>query len=570
MAVCAGSAVAWPANGTPAGRARVNPPGATAPISIASRSDDTGGIYLAWPTYVDGSGWTVQAQRLTAAGAPWPGWPAAGRTLGTPGDGALAPQIITDAHGGILVFWSDWDDVRGTYELAAQRVLSTGVIEPSWPAGGKLLGIKVEPGEASVVPDDSGGALIGWLYRGSGALLAMRALHITSLGAVAAGWTAGGLTLATTAESERPHVATNGDGYVFVAWSDQRGPDPDIYVSRVALTGAIATGWPTRGLRICGSTGDQIMPSCVADGTGGVLVVWYDLRRGNWEPYATRINAAGTLVTGWVADGKPACGSAGSVANDIVATSDGASGIYITWSDLRAGGNNVDVYTQRMTASGGIASGWPAQALAVVSQPNEQELPASAPDGSGGLLVVWQDRRSGLPDVYLKRLTASGGTASGWPAQGAALCVQPATQWRPTVVRDNTAGGIAAWLDDRTQNADSVGIYANRRNGAGASPTDVQADDARRTAVLAAWPNPSRTRTRLQVLPSSAAPARLGVYDAAGRCVRTLVAGSLGTFEWDGTQDDGTPCSAGTYFVHARDGAPGQTLKLVRIPASPH
>lgn len=66
-------------------------------------------------------------------------------------------------------------------------------------------------------------------------------------------------------------------------------------------------------------------------------------------------------------------------------------------------------------------------------------------------------------------------------------------------------------------------------------------------------------------------PARLVVYDALGRAVRTLIddgdhpAGEFVT-EWDGRGDGGSPLSAGVYVLHLRtpSGETSRATTLVR------
>ncbi len=54
----------------------------------------------------------------------------------------------------------------------------------------------------------------------------------------------------------------------------------------------------------------------------------------------------------------------------------------------------------------------------------DQTLAACGPDGQGGVLAVWLDRRSGADlDVYVRRATANGEPADGWPENGAPACV---------------------------------------------------------------------------------------------------------------------------------------------------
>jgi photosystem II stability/assembly factor-like uncharacterized protein len=83
---------------------------------------------------------------------------------------------------------------------------------------------------------------------------------------------------------------------------------------------------------------------------------------------------------------------------------------------------------------------------------------------------------------------------------------------------------------------------------------------------LSVWPNPCRGQTtiRFSIL-VGARNSSLQIFDASGRCVKTLASGSSliahrsVLFTWDGSDDVGRPVSAGVYFCRAKAG--GQSLR---------
>jgi len=97
--------------------------------------------------------------------------------------------------------------------------------------------------------------------------------------------------------------------------------------------------------------------SMVGDGSGSSLDVWVDYRSGNLDIYAQKLNPAGT--GSWIKDGMPVCKD---VANQTSpkAVSDGSGGLIVVWEDARPG-TNKDIYAQRSTPSGrrcGPAMAW--------------------------------------------------------------------------------------------------------------------------------------------------------------------------------------------------------------------
>lgn len=160
---------------------------------------------------------------------------------------------------------------------------------------------------------------------------------------------------------------------------------------------------------------------------------------------------APSLALAWPANGVRLTGAWDAQGGPRVAN-DGAGGAYVVWTDVRdyfSGtpiGRN-DCYLQRVTAAGQIAAGWPADGLAVATGPGHQLPEALAPDGSGGVLVVFSDTRVDFGDLYLQRITAAGGVAPGWPLTGVPIAVTPGEQWAPELVGDGAGGAFLSWQD---------------------------------------------------------------------------------------------------------------------------
>ncbi len=96
-------------------------------------------------------------------------------------------------------------------------------------------------------------------------------------------------------------------------------------------------------------------------------------------------------------------------------------------------------------------------------------------------------------------------------------------------------------------------------------PAATRAVDA-----VTAWPNPSHgggTKIRLSLAKSARVNA--GVYDVAGRLVRTLQRGTLAAgaheLEWDGRTDAGREAGAGLYFIRMTADGREYGARLVRV-----
>ena len=141
---------------------------------------------------------------------------------------------------------------------------------------------------------------------------------------------------------------------------------------------------------------------------------------------------------------------------------------------------------------GWLASSTPGVAVCTAS--NLQQDPHIAATGDGGAIVAWQDRRSGTDDIYALRLTASGGLASGWVANGFGVCTATGAQSKPRLASDGASGAFVMFTDN-------LNICLQRVTGAG--------------AIAAGWPAATTLGNVLGTDPSSASVGDL-LPDGAG------------------------------------------------------
>jgi hypothetical protein len=102
------------------------------------------------------------------------------------------------------------------------------------------------------------------------------------------------------AASETSAVFELGSSYI--AWSDTRDSATsgrDIYVQKLGPDGAPL--WGANGLPTCTAARTQSLPVITADGSGGAVVVWLDMRSNTNAIYGQRISADGAMQ--WAQDG---------------------------------------------------------------------------------------------------------------------------------------------------------------------------------------------------------------------------------------------------------------------------
>lgn len=205
------------------------------------------------------------------------------------------------------------------------------------------------------------------------------------------------------------------------------------------------------------------------DSSAGVPIGCVDMRTGNPFMFqAQRLLLSGSRDASWMPDSSRLClGSMEGVEYTRIA--DGSGGAFIGWVDGRF--ELTDIYLQHFTAAGMPAEGWPSGGLPVCIAPNSQHHLSICADGSGGVLLVWEDFRGGSSDIYAIRVTAEGHVADGWQPNGTPITTASGEQGRPTLAR-SPDGVFIAWEDRRAHRST---IFITRRGVDGSTSTGWQA-----------------------------------------------------------------------------------------------
>ena len=269
------------------------------------------------------------------------------------------------------------------------------------------------------------------------------------------------VSLAAGAKSD-VFAVTDGAGGVIIVWEDERGGETDIYVQRVSADGE--TLWQFDGVAVCTAAGDQSLyhsstgttgfTPLVADGTGGVWVVWQDERAfGSHlrDVYAQRVDSEGSPLL--ATDGVAVAADVG-MEDQPTACSDGVGGVIVAWQDKNTNPVYYDIHAQRLDADGRWQ--WnDGQSVPVAVWDWDQVGPSICVDHTGGAFVAWSDGRDDVGDVYAQHLDATGGPL--WTENGVAVCVAAGGQDAITVQPAATGDVLLAWVDRRTGSPDIYG-----------------------------------------------------------------------------------------------------------------
>jgi hypothetical protein len=372
------------------------------------------------------------------------------------------PQIVADGSGGAIIVWADNRSGSDT-DIYAQRVNSAGV--PQWAADGvpvtTAAGVQFRP---QITSDGSGGAIIAWMdNRNDPSHFDLYGQRLNGAGVSL--WTPGGVPVSVEAGDQfNQHLVPDGSGGAIIVWEDSRnsataGVD-NIFAQR--LNNAGSPQWALNGVAVSTAAGNQANPQIVADGSGGTIIVWEDSRNSasaGVHIFAQRLNSDG--VPQWTGD-SIAASSVGDQFHPQV-TPDGSGGVIIAWEDYRRGVLG-DIFAQRLDGSGtmqwGVGGDPVATALAV-----DEFNPQLVSDGSGGAIITWIDNRNDPSqyDLFAQRLDGSG--VALWTLGGVAVSVGPGDPLDQRLIADGSGGAIAVWADERSGAV--LHIFAQRVNRAG-------------------------------------------------------------------------------------------------------
>ena len=304
--------------------------------------DGDGGFIAVWEDWRSGNQ-DIYAQKINASGDSI--WKENGVPVLTIEGDQYDPAIISDNDGGVIVVW--WDIATPDWNIYAQRINRSG--KQVWDTPIPVCIADGNQGGSTIVSDGNGGAYCIWPdYRNDPNFFTsaiLYAQHFTADGTIQ--WEKDGIIICKSEfNQQQPSCVSDGNGGFIVIWRDERDVFADLYIQRFGPDGKNL--WDTEGLPVCIEGGVQQIPILVSDGIGGAIATWLDYRNdfGNVTEdaiYTQRVDSNGEML--WEANGRPVClADKEQITPSAVSTGDG--GVIVVWSDAR--GDDYDIYLQRI------------------------------------------------------------------------------------------------------------------------------------------------------------------------------------------------------------------------------
>ncbi len=330
--------------------------------------------------------------------------------------------------------------------LATALIASGAMVAWGLPASAAAPRTSSPPrGQLSSGAIPTSGAPISCVDARSGAPFVFHALHLFGGGEVDPDWRPDSSRLCVgSVEGLRQNVLADGAGGAFVGWVDGRAGDADIYLQRFVSTGAVAPEWPAGGLPVCRAALSQYGLDLAGDGAGGVFLVWEDFRQGRaGDIYAQHVTASGVPVPGWPEGGRAVCTDPAEQSSPRLAA-DGSGGIYVVWQDRRGG--TLDLFAQHLGADGALVPGWPTDGAELAGGPGHEVAPGFYGDSLGHATVVWRSEGgSSGTSLEAAALLPSTTPAAGWPPAPITLAQSADEISDPVVVSGGEDASLIVW-----------------------------------------------------------------------------------------------------------------------------
>lgn len=267
------------------------------------------------------------------------------------------------------------------------------------------------------------------------------------------------------ANASAPALAVLPDGSLYVAWSDNRSGDSDVYLQEINTADGSAVGGELTVSH--GSAGtSQNNPDIASDQEGSLYVVWEDNRGGNWDVYAQKlVPSSGSF---WGSDLKIDAADAGDQLRPRVVTDRDLSGganannFYAVWQGNQTG--NFDILFRKFDKNG--APQFSDNTVNSDGSYLDQRDPNIVFDGSNNFYVVWADERNSQADIYFQKLDKNGAALLGGDAKINDDSYPIAYREKPSLVYDSDSAIYVAWEDNRNGSTVS-NIFASKINSSG-------------------------------------------------------------------------------------------------------
>ncbi|MBU8920285.1 MAG: T9SS type A sorting domain-containing protein [Bacteroidales bacterium] len=329
--------------------------------------------------------------------------------------------------------------------------------------------ICVKPGNQwgpKLVPDGLGGAIICWVSSEEAPLgYDVYAQRIDTYGNVQ--WSEDGSLICSNEHHQHyTQIVSNLSGGAFIFWHEELSgeyEEPELFVQQINADGEKL--WGPDGIKLC-ERNFFMWVHAIPDSCGGVYVTWYDWSGGYGDVYCLRLDASGNSVWGEKLNLSPPDGPTDLGQQYSTLAPDGSGGVYVVWEDGRFGFDRR-IFAQRVDSTGNSFWGGFGISIGSVRSADWQtgSFPKAHYDGQGGCIVVWKgEDQFGVDKIYLQRIDGVGNIL--WGTSGKVISETESVQTAPEAIINEEGNLIVTWVDYRLAE-DRPRVYAQKFNLSG-------------------------------------------------------------------------------------------------------
>jgi hypothetical protein len=255
---------------------------------------------------------------------------------------------------------------------------------------------------------------------------------------------------ASSGDQASPELALSADGSFVAAWEDDSSSADGSGNLDVLIRGFAPCGCESfADLAPSGDTsGDQREPALAADGRGNFVVAWADDTDDNgvYQVHARGFDASGAEIIPEFTVNSVGTGDQRDPA--VAMAADGR--FFIAWEDDQDRDGDAQILMRGFAADGSEIF---ADTSVHDDNSGERIQPSLAVDGSGNVVVAWQDDSDGNGSYQIH---ARGFTASGAARYSRVVVnsVAAGQQRNPSVGAESTGGFVVTWEDDQEADGD--------------------------------------------------------------------------------------------------------------------
>jgi uncharacterized delta-60 repeat protein len=332
-----------------------------------------------------------------------------------------ARSVIQQSDGKLVL--AGYSSNGSNTDFSLIRLNADGSLDTSFGTGGKLLmpiGTGNDTGFSVIQQNDGKLVVAGSSRNGSDDDFSLIRLNAdgsldTSFG------TGGKLLMAVGGRADSGYsVIQQSDGKLVVAGSSAFGLYDDFGLIRLNTDGSLDTGFDTDGkFRTDIGSDDDNGSSVIQQSDGKLVVAGYSNNGGNRDFSLIRLNADGSLDSGFDADGKlmVPVGAVNDYGLSVIVQSDGKL-VVAGYSDN--GGSN-DFSVIRLNANGSLDTSFGTGGKLLIPVGSSADFARSMIQQSDGKLVLAGYSTSGGADFSLVRLDANGGLDTSFGTAGKLL-----------------------------------------------------------------------------------------------------------------------------------------------------